>query len=327
MSDKPINQGDGTNAAAALKKRAVNRGEMTKWQWTLKEMKMYKVGYLMVAPFFVLFTIFTITPVLLSIFFSFTLFNLLEWPTFVFLDNYVRLFLDDDIFMIAVKNTLIFAGITGPVGYLLSFMMAWFINELSPKIRAFITLIFYAPSISGQVYLIWQIFFSGDQYGYANSLLIRFNIISEPILFFQNKDYVMPLCIVVALWLSLGTAFLAFIAGLQTVDREYYEAGAVDGIRNRWQELWFITLPLMRNQLMFGAVLQITASFGFGGIVSALAGFPSVEYSAHTIMHHLGDYGDIRFEMGYASAIATLLFFMMIGANLVVNRLLSKVGK
>jgi len=320
MADKPVDGGTEV-------KRAINRGDMTKWQWTLREMKLYKVGYFMVAPFFLLFTIFTILPVLLSIFFSFTHFNLLEFPTFIFLDNYVRLFLDDDIFILAIRNTLIFASITGPVGYLLSFMMAWFINELSPKVRAFVTLIFYAPSISGQVYLIWATFFSNDQYGYANSILMRFNIIQEPILWFQNAKYLMGLIIVVALWMSLGIAFLAFIAGLQTVDREYYEAGAVDGVRNRWQELWFITLPLMKNQLMFGAVLQITGSFGFGGIVTALAGFPSVDYSAHTIMHHLDDYGGVRFEMGYASAIATLLFFMMLGANLLVNRLLSKVGK
>ena len=320
MADKPVDN-------STEVKKAVNRGDMTKLQWTLREMKMYKIGYFMVAPFFILFTIFTILPVVLSLFFSFTIFNLLEFPTFIFLDNYVRLFLDDDIFIIAVRNTLVFAAVTGPTGYLLSFMMAWFINELSPKVRAFITLIFYAPSISGQVYLIWAIFFSSDQYGYANSLLMRFNIIQEPILFFQNKDYIMPLCIVVALWLSLGIAFLSFIAGLQTVDREYYEAGAVDGIKNRWQELWFITLPLMRNQLMFGAVLQITGSFGFGGIVTALAGMPSTDYAGHTIMHHLDDYGGMRFEMGYASAIATLLFLMMIGANLLVNKLLSKVGK
>jgi multiple sugar transport system permease protein len=137
----------------------------------------------------------------------------------------------------------------------------------------------------------------------------------------------MPLCIVVALWTSLGTAFLSFIAGLQTVDHTLYEAGAVDGVRNRWQELWFITLPSMKPQLLFGAVMAITGSFGFGGIVTALAGFPSVNYSAWTIMHHLEDYGGQRFEVGYASAIATLLFLIMIGANLLVNKLLSKVGQ
>ena len=321
MSDKPI-----TPDSPEAKHIAVNRGDMTKLQWTLKEMRVYKIGYIMIAPFFLLFLIFTVLPVILSLFFSFTMFNLLEWPKFIFFDNYIRLLLDDDTFLIAIKNTLIFAAVTGPIGYILSFMMAWFINELSPKIRAIITLIFYAPSISGQVYMIWQIIFSSDQYGYANSILMRFNFIDAPILWFQDKKYVMGLCIVVALWLSLGAGFLSFIAGLQVVDRTYYEAGAVDGIKNRWQELWYVTLPLMRNQLMFAAVMQITASFGFGGIVTALAGFPSVEYSAHTIMHHLDDYGGIRFEMGYASAIATLLFLLMVGSNLIINRLLSKVG-
>lgn len=309
-----------------VKKRAVNRGDMTKMQWTLREMRVNKVGYLMVAPFFILFAVFTVLPILLSLILSFTVFNMLEFPSFVFLDNYTRLLLDDDIFLTAIRNTFIFAAVTGPIGYVLSFMMAWFINELSPKMRAFVTLIFYAPSISGQVYMIWQVLFSGDQYGYANSMLLRFNFIQKPILWFQDAKYIMGLVIVVALWLSLSTSFLAFIAGLQTVDRTYYEAGAVDGIKNRWQELWYITLPLMKNQLMFGAVMTITGSFGFGGVVTALCGFPSVEYSAWTIMHHLQEYGGGRFEMGYASAIATLLFFLMVGANLVVNRLLSKVG-
>jgi multiple sugar transport system permease protein len=317
MSDKPVNQGE---------KRAVNRGDMTMGQWTRKQMKDNRVGYFMVAPFFLTFSMFTVLPVLLSIFFSFTVFNLLEFPTFVFLDNYIRLLLDDDIFLTAIQNTLVFAAVTGPIGYFLSFLMAWFINELSPRIRALVTLIFYAPTISGQVFMIWQIIFSSDQYGYANSLLIRFNIIQDPILWLQNADHVMWICIVVALWLSLGIAFLAFIAGLQTVDRMYYEAGAVDGVKNRWQELWFITLPLMKNQLMFGAVMAITGSFNFGGIVTALAGMPSINYAAHTIMHHLEDYGWLRFEMGYASAIAVLLFALMVGANLVVQRLLSKVG-
>ena len=156
---------------------------------------------------------------------------------------------------------------------------------------------------------------------------MQLGFIAEPIQFFQNAAYVMPLCIVVALWTSLGTAFLSFIAGLQTVDKSLYEAAAVDGIKNRWQELWYITLPVMKPQLMFGAVMAITGSFGFGGIVTALCGFPSVDYAAHTIMHHLEDYGGQRFEVGYSSAIATILFFMMVGANALIKKLLSKVGQ
>ncbi len=314
-------------AAASEAKKPVSRKDMTMAQWTIKEMKRNYIGYLMLAPFYVLFLTFTILPVVLSIVLSFTTFNMLEPPVFVFLDNYIRLFLDDDIFLIAVKNTFIFAAITGPVSYLLSFLVAWFINELPPKIRALVTLVFYAPSISGQVYTIWLTMFSGDAYGWVNGWLTKFGFIDTPIQFFKDAAYVMPLCIVVALWTSLGTAFLSFIAGLQTVDKSLYEAAAVDGIKNRWQELWYITLPVMKPQLMFGAVMAITGSFGFGGIVTALCGFPSVDYAAHTIMHHLEDYGGQRFEVGYSSAIATILFFMMIGANALIKKLLSKVGQ
>ena len=308
-------------------KRPTQRSEMTKWQWTWKEMKRNKTAYFMLAPFFILFIIFTVLPVVLSIILSLTDFNMLQMPHWKGITNYTRLFLDDEIFILACQNTLIFASITGPVSYLLSLLIAWFINELPPKIRAVVTLVFYAPSISGQVYLIWKTLFSSDAYGWANATLMDLGIISSPILWFENADYVMPLCIVVALWTSLGTAFLSFIAGLQTIDRSMYEAAAVDGIKNRWQELWYITLPTMRPQLMFGAVLAITNSFGFGGVVDALCGFPSVDYAAHTIMHHLSDYGGARYEIGYASAIAVVLFVIMYGCNRIIKKALSKVGE
>ena len=309
------------------KKKAVSRKDMSKLQWTLKEMKRNWPAYLMVAPYMLIFTCFTVIPVVLSIFISFTDFNMLELPNIVYFENYIRLFLDDDIFLIAAKNTLIFAAVVGPVSYIMSFMVAWFINELPPKIRAIVTLIFYAPSISGQVYLVWATLFSGDAYGWVNAWLLKLGIVTTPIAFFQDADYVMPLCIVVALWTSLGTAFLSFIAGLQGVDRALFEAGAVDGIKNRWQELWYIVLPSMKPQLMFGAIMAITSSFGFGAVVTALCGFPSVDYAAHTIMHHLEDYGSMRFEIGYSSTIAVILFLVMIGANMLVKKIISKVGE
>jgi len=312
---------------AAVKAKPTSRKDMTKFQWTLKEMARNKTAYFMIAPFMILFTIFTVFPVVLSIALSFTEFNLLEFPKFIGMDNYIRLFLDDDIFVTAAQNTLVFASITGPASYLISLLVAWFINELGPKVRAVVTLIFYAPSIAGSVYLIWSVLFSGDSFGYVNAWLMELGIINSPILWFQDADYVMGLCIVVALWTSLGTSFLSFIAGLQTIDKSLYEAGAVDGVKNRWQELWYITLPTMKPQLMFGAVMAITNSFGFGAVVTALAGFPSVDYAAHTIMHHLEDYGGQRFEVGYSSTIAVVLFVIMVGCNLIIKKLLSKVGQ
>ncbi len=308
-------------------KTAVARKDLTRRQWLWKDIKRNGAAYVLVAPYMILFTIFTIIPVLLSVIISFTDFNMMEWPNFVWLDNYITLFLDDDIFLTAAKNTFVFAAIVGPASYLMSFLVAWFICELSPRVRSIVTLIFYAPSISGQVYLIWGTLFSSDSYGWVNAWLIEFGLKDKEIAFFEDANYVMPLCIVVALWTSLGTAFLSFIAGLQGVRRELYEAGAVDGVKNRWQELWYITLPQMGPQLMFGAVMSITNSFGFGGIVTALAGFPSVDYCAHTIMHHLEDYGSKRLEVGYSSTIAVVLFVVMIGANSLVRKLISKVGQ
>lgn len=283
-------------------------------------------SYAYLAPFLIIFSLFTLLPVLVSVFFSFTYYNVLEPPKWVFLQNYLKLFLNDDIFLISFKNTLIIALITGPVGYAMSLIFAWLINELSDTLRAIFVLIFYAPSISGGVYTIWGIIFSGDSFGYANSLLLYLGIIKEPIQWLTDKQYMLWLVIVVMIWMSLGAGFLSFVAGLRTVDRSYFEVGYIEGIRNRWQELWYITLPCLRPQMMFGAVMSITSAFACGAVTTALCGNPSTDYGAHTILNHLTDYGTTRFDMGYACAIATVLFFIMIFVNEVVQKAITKIG-
>lgn len=291
------------------------------------QIKRNKASYLMLAPYFILFFLFTVLPVVISIGLSFTYFNMLEAPTFVGWKNYIKLFLEDDIFLISLKNTLIFAVITGPVSYILCLLFAWIINEFKGKVRAFLTLIFYAPSICGNAYMVWNLILTGDRYGYLNGILLKFGFIDEAILWMKTEKYVLPVLIVVQLWLSLGTGFLSFIAGLQTVDKSLYEAAALDGIKNRWQELWYVTLPSMKPQLMFGAVMQITQSFAVADISIQLAGNPSVNYAGATVVTHLLDYGSTRFEMGYASAIATVLFLLMMGTNKLVQRILRRVGE
>lgn len=282
--------------------------------------------YLMMFPYVLLFTAFTIVPVVMSFLLSFTYFNMLEFPTLVWFNNYLTLFLNDEIFIIALKNTLIIAVVCGPGGYAMSFVMAWLINELPGKLRTFMTLVFYAPSLSGNALSIWTIIFSSDIYGYANSFLIKLGIISQPITWLTNADYILPIVIVVQLWMSLGVNFLSLIAGLKGCDKSLYEAAAVDGIKNRWQELWYITLPQLKPQLVFSAVIQISSALGVGGITTSLAGFPSVSYAGHTIVNHLTDYGSLRFEMGYASAIATLLFASSILLNKLIQKMIRKVG-
>ena len=286
----------------------------------------HRVCYLFLAPYAIVFALFYIAPLVISIFYSFTYFNILEPPRFIGLRNYINLLLGDDVFLTAMKNTFIMAAITGPIGYIAAFLFAWFINELPRYIRAFVTLVFYAPSISGGAYMIWALIFSGDAYGYLNGILMNIGILNQPMLWLTNPALMMPVILVVILWMSLGAGFLAFIAGLSTVDPVLYEAGLMDGISNRWQELWYITLPNMKGMLMFGAVMAITQSFGVADVTTTLAGFPSTDYAVHTVVNHLVDYGSIRFEMGYASAIATILFFTMIVCNSVIQRMLRRVG-
>jgi multiple sugar transport system permease protein len=290
------------------------------------EIKKHKHSYILMAPYVLLFMTFTIIPVFMSLGISFTYFNLLEVPRFIGVDNYLKLLLEADVFIISLRNTLILAVVTGPISYMMAFVFAWLINELRPRLRAFMTLIFYAPSISGNAFLMWLIIFSGDVHGYLNAFLIRFGLIDSPILWLKDPQYIMIVIIIVQLWLSLGVSFLAFIAGLQSVDKTLYEAGAIDGIRNRWQELWHITLPSMKPQLLFGAVMQITTSLAIAEVSMQLVGFPSVQYAGHTIVTHLIDYGSTRFDLGYASAIATILFFIMMTTNLIVRAIIRKVG-
>ena len=315
-----------------LKKNTVQEETMPstlKTDFSLKWGKVLKsrTFYMMMAPYFIIFTVFTVVPVLLSILVSFTDFNMLEFPEWVGWKNYARLLVQDDVFKIAVKNTLVFAVITGPISYFACFGLAWVINELPPRVRTFATLVFYAPSLSGSAYVVWKLLFSGDAYGFINAFLMKFRLTLEPIIWLKDPDYIMPIIIIVQLWLSLGTSFLSFIAGLQNLDPALFEAAAIDGIKNRWQELWYIPLPSIKPQLMFGAVMQITSSFSVAEVSVQLAGFPSVQYAGHTIMTHLMDYGTIRYEIGYASAIATILFAIMVLCNVVVQKLLGKVGE
>lgn len=284
----------------------------------------YKECYLLIAPFYIIFSIFVIAPIAIAIFFGFTDFNMLEAPEFIGFSNYLTLFFEDDVFLVAVRNTLIFAVITGPISYFACLFFAWMINELPRGLRSVMTFVFYAPSISGMLYVIWAYIFSGDMYGLLNQVLMSFGLIKEPVQWLTNTETMLTCIIIVQIWMSLGTSFLAFIAGLQNVDRSLYEAGAVDGVRNRIQELIYITLPSMGPQLLFSAVMQISAAFSVSSVCMTLAGFPSTDNAALTVATHAYDYGMIRFEMGYACAVTTVLFLAMMAVNKWIQKIIGK---
>lgn len=300
--------------------------KVDQFRYGVQKAKRMKVCYLFLAPYAILFFTFFILPIATSIFYGFTYYNILEPARFVGLQNYINLVLQDEVFLTSVKNTFVIAVVTGPVGYILSFMFAWFINELPKWLRALAVVIFYAPSIAGNAYSIFSIIFRGDAYGYLNSMLLNLGLIDAPMLWLTDPRYIMPVLIFVILWMSMGTGFLSFVAGFQGIDKSMYEAGYVDGVRNRWQELYHITLPSMKPMLLFGAVMSITSAFNVCDVPRALAGYPSTDYAARTVVTHLFDYGFSRFEMGYASAIATLLFLVMILCKKFISAALEKVG-
>ena len=295
-----------------------------KWKYTWHMMKTNKACYAMLLPFMSLFIIFTVVPVVMSLPMGFTNFNMIETPKFVGLSNFYTLCLNDDVFLIAVRNTLIFAIFTGPFSYILSFIIAWLINEMNAFLKTFFTFVFYAPSMTTSVYVTWQLILSGDSYGYLNAVLIDLGILNEPAQWLTDTNYILTVVIIVQLWMSMGAGFLAIRAGFQNIDKSMYEAGAIEGIKNRWQELFYITIPSMGPQLLFAAVIQISASFTVGVVGQNLVGLPSTDYAAHTIMNHATDYGNIRYEMGYASAICFVLFAAMLLANKGINWLLGK---
>jgi multiple sugar transport system permease protein len=295
-----------------------------KWAYTWHMMKTNKACYFMLLPFMVFFIIFTVVPVVMSLPMGFTNFNMIQTPKWVGLSNFYTLFVNDSVFLIAVRNTLIFAIFTGPFSYILSFLIAWLINEMNPFLKTFFTFVYYAPSMTTSVYVTWQLILSGDSYGYLNAILIDLGILNEPAQWLTDTTYILAVVIIVQLWMSMGAGFLAIRAGFQNIDKSMYEAGAIEGIKNRWQELFRITIPSMGPQLLFAAVMQISSSFTVGVVGQNLVGLPSTDYAAHTIMNHATDYGYTRYEMGYSSAICFVLFVAMLLANKGVNWLLGK---
>lgn len=282
---------------------------------------------IMLAPFLIFFFVFTILPILSSIVLSFTSFDMISSPKFIWLDNYRRMIVEDTTFATTAKNTLVFSVIAGPCGFLLSFVLAWFVNEFQPRTRAILSFMFYTPSLVGNAYFIWKVAFAGDSYGYINSFLMSYGIITEPVQFLKNEAYLMPIIIVVQLWQSMGVSFLSNISGLQNVSRDMYEAGAIDGIRNRWQELRYITLPAMQPMLLFSAVMQIQGSFSASTIMIELAGYPSQGHAVDTIVSLMTDMATVRYELGYACAISVVLFIMMVAARLIVGKVLKMFEK
>jgi multiple sugar transport system permease protein len=282
-------------------------------------------AYAFLALYALLFIVFIVVPVLAAVLLSFTFFDTIQPPTFIGLRNYVALLTQDDIFMrYVLPNTVTFSVIVGPGGYALAFMLAWMLAQLPKVPRTIFALIFYSPSMTTGVAMVvvWKTLFSGDQAGYLNSLLLNLGLIQLPVQWLQSPEYLMTIMIVVMLWSSMGIGFLAMLAGILEVNPELYEAASLDGVKNRVQEIFYITIPSIKPQMLFGAVMAIVATFQAGAIGVALSGSnPTPQYAGQLIVNHIEDYGFLRYEMGYAAAISVVLLLMVLLFVRVANRL------
>lgn len=282
---------------------------------------------ILLAPYGLLFSLFIIIPIVAAVALSFTYFNTIQAPSFIGLDNYINLFTNDNVFMQKVlPNTIVYAVFVGVGGYVLAFFLAWSLAQLTPKPRTVLAVILYSPSMTGGILLnlVWSVVFNGDKSGYLNYLLMKFDLISEPIVWLQSDKYLLPIMIIVTLWSSMGVGFLAILSGILNVNEELYEAAYIDGIRNRFQEIIYITIPAAKPQMLFGAVMAIVNTFQSSGVGVALSGSnPTPNYAGQLIVTHIEDFGFIRYEMGYAAAISVVLLvgirLMSVGVDKVLG--------
>lgn len=280
-----------------------------------QEKREERSAYAFLAPYLILFLVFIVIPVGLAMLLSFTDFDSVNFPTWVGLKNYISLFTSDAVFMqYVVPNTLKFSLIAGPLGYILSFLMAWMLAQVPKKSRTVLALILYSPSMTSGVAMtvIWKVLFNGDQTGYLNSLLLNWGLIREPVQWLQSTEWLMPVMIIVTLWSSMGVGFLSMLAGILNINPELYEAGYIDGVRNRFQEIIHITIPSLKPQMLFGAVMAVVNTFQAGAIGVTLSGSnPTPQYAGQLVLNHIEDYGFLRYEMGYASAISVVLLLFI----------------
>lgn len=279
---------------------------------------------ILIGPYAVLFLFFIAFPVIMAFFLSFTYFNSVEMPVFTGLSNYIQIFTQDDVFMQKVlPNTLKFALVVGPVGYMLQFLLAWLLAQIPKGARTILALIFYSPSLTAGVTIavMWKVIFSGDQYGYLNHFLMNLRVIDQPVIWLQSPEYLMPIMIGISLWGSMGVGFLAMLSGILNIDPQLYEAGYVEGVSNKFQEVMYITIPSIKPQMLFGAVMAIVNTFSSGQIGVALSGAnPTPQYAGQTMVSHIEDYGFLQYDMGYAAALSVLLLLFIFAVSQVANK-------
>ncbi len=293
-----------------------------------KKQKRTLASYLILSPYLISLFLFIVIPVIVAMYLSFTSFDLVQSPSFVGFQNYINIFTSDTLFWSKIiPNTLVFAFFVGLGGYFLSFLLAWLLAQIPKQTRVPLAIIIYLPSMLAGVAIsvIWTVIFSGDPSGYLNAFLLGHGMIEEPIQWLTDPDYIMPIMIVVSLWNSMGIGFLAMLSGILGINPDLYEAAYMDGIQNRWQEVTKITIPAMKPQMLFGAIMSLVGCFNAGAIGVQLTGAnPTPDYAGQLLVNHIEDYANIRYEMGYAAALSVILLLMVFGISVIASKIFSE---
>jgi multiple sugar transport system permease protein len=290
----------------------------------LAQVRKLGASYMMLIPFLLLFLAFVIWPILNSFYLSFTKYSGIKAPEFIGFDNYIHLF-SDERFVTSLENTGIYVvamvtlnSVLG-LGIAMAFRKPNWVNQVC---RA----MFFLPAVTSTVAtsVLWRAIFTGEDYGLANTVRHVFGL--ETISFFAQPEWTIPILVLVGLWGGVGYTMIIFLAGLQSIPGDLQEAAAIDGASSQ-QRFLFITLPLLKPTTLYIVITGLIGAFQIFDVVYLL--YPAVGNvggpldSALMIVPYLYDRGFDRFQLGYASSIAWVLFaiiFILTTINLRIGR-------
>jgi len=270
------------------------------------------VGYIFIAPFILGFLFWFLIPALTSLWLVFQKWNMIAPPEFVGLDNFKKL-LTDRFFWQALKVTTVYSAIAVPLGMVLAFLLALLMNSKVRGIAVFRT-VYYLPSIVPAVSnaVLWAWILNSD-FGLLNALLHVFGV--RRILWLQDPEWALPALVLMSLW-GLGGGMVIYLAGLQGIPNEFYEAAAIDGA-SAWAKLWHVTLPLMSPVIFFNLVMSIIGTFQIF-IAGYLITNGGPQNATLFYVLYLWRNAFLYLNMGYAAALAWVLFIIIIGLTALV---------
>jgi multiple sugar transport system permease protein len=290
----------------------------------LQRLGKQKMSYLFIALPAILFFIFQLAPVFISFFWSFTQYDVVHAPKFVGLANYRNILFNDPLFWKAIRNTILYVIGVVPIGVCLSLILAVAIDQ-KIKFKNFFKSIFFLPTITAivAVSVIWKWLYAGEKYGLFNYILLKLGF--QPIDWLASPTWTLPSIIIMSIWAGIGYNMILFLAGLQSIPDVMYEAAEIDGA-GFWTKFFNVTIPLLKPTIVFVSIMSFIFSFQVFEQVYIMTGgqggIGGVLNSALTIVAYLYDMGFQKFQMGYASALAYIIFLLIFVLTMVNNRLM-----